>query len=231
MSYIVLAKVCAVSGISIFDENMQVIDDTGSKMSKGQVNCVVGLSRNKFGMKTFPSLPLRQSKGSNYKGNSATWPGGSNPLMLDAKLNKRKTFEVSIMLARGKEHILIGIASLKFVSAVMEAEVDIPIHLIASSKAVEINTNAKTRGDNKLFRKPDNKDSFFQSNPYQMIHGIRTVDFCGGDNRRKYALDRGAFVRIKVRMCTFQIKAETFESLFTHFLQIIGFLLAKEWKD
>jgi hypothetical protein len=80
--------------------------------------------------------------------------------MLDAKLNngKRKTFEVSIMLARGKEHILIGIASLKFVSVLMETEIDIPIHLIASLKAVEINTNAKTRGKAKVFGKSDYND-------------------------------------------------------------------------
>jgi hypothetical protein len=206
MNYIAQVKVCAVSGISIFDEDMQVIDDNRGS-SKGQVNCVVGISRNKFGMKTFPSLPLRQSKGSAYKGNNAVWPGASNPLMLDAKLNngKRKTFEVSIMLARGKEHILIGIASLKFVSVLMETEIDIPIHLIASLKAVEINTNAKTRGKAKVFGKSDYNDSFFQSNQFEMIDGIRTVKFCGGDNNRKYALDRGAFVRLKVRM----MKVET----------------------
>jgi hypothetical protein len=210
MNYEITAKVCSVSGISVFDRNMKAIEDSGSR-SKGQVTCVVGLSRNKFGMKTFPSLPLRQVKGTEYRGNNAVW-GYYNPLTLDKRLNHKeyKTFEVSIMLSRGKEQILIGVASLKFASAVIETEVDVPIHLIGSSKAIQILTNAKTGGKKKMFGKSECKDSFFQSNPYTMINGVRTVSFLGGDDGRKYALDKGSFIRLKVRVHVF-FKSRTFD--------------------
>ena len=55
----------------------------------------------------------------------------------------------------------------------------------------------------KLFGKTKSKDSFFQSNSFETVNGIRTVRFNAGDNNRRYALDRGAFVRLKV--CIFEI--------------------------
>lgn len=199
MNHSVQVKVIAIYGVTVFDKNMKRIDDEGGRTSKGQVSCVVGLSRNKSGMKSEKSLPLRQKRASPYKGNGALWPRDTSVLCLDTKLNgkKQKTFEISIMLDRGKEQILIGIASLKFLSTVLETEIDIPIHTIASKSAVQIQTSARTRCRRRMIGRSTIQDSFFQSNPYTVVNGIRTVSFTGGDNGRRYALDRGAFIRLK----------------------------------
>lgn len=183
----------------MFDKNMKRIEDFGGKTSKGQISCVVGLSRHHRGVKSEKSLPLRQRKGSLYKGNAAIWPRETPALSLDTKLNnkKQKTFEISILLDRGKEQIVIGLSSLKFLSTVLETEIDIPIHTIASQTAIQILVNAKTRARRRFIGKSETKDSFFQSNPYTVISGIKTVCFEGGDSERKYALDKGAFIRLK----------------------------------
>jgi len=141
-------------------------------------------------------------------------------LILDTKLNNKmqKTFELSIMLDRGKEQILIGLSSLKFLSTVLETELDIPIHTIASKTAIQILVNAKTRARKRFMRKAEMNDSFFQSNPYSIIHGIKTVSFRGGDNERKYALEKGAFIRIKVSFIDF-----------IHSLSIVAFLKFSEF--
>lgn len=200
MNHTIQVKISAIYGIAVFDENMRRIEDFGGKTSKGQISCVVGLSRHRSGTKSEKSLPLRQSKGSLYRGDGAIWPRNSLPLSLDTKLKtkkKQKTFEISILLDRGKEQILIGLASLKVFDTVLETEVDIPIHTIASKTAIQILVHAKTRARRRFIGKPEIKDSFFQSNPYTMINGVKTVSFQGGDNERKYALEKGAFIRLK----------------------------------
>jgi hypothetical protein len=197
MKYEIRVELEEVCGIAVFDENM-----TDAKI-KGQVSCVVGLSRNKCGVMSLPSLPLRERKRQvdSHIGFRALWHRNSDPLTLETKLNnyKQKTFEVAVMLSRGSEQILVGIASLKFTSTVFETEINIPIHLIGSSKAVQINHCSKTRGQKRLLGKEDERDSFFQSNPYTINDGIRTVCFRGGDSRRKYSLSKRAFIKLKVR--------------------------------
>ena len=200
MKYQIQVEVDAVHGIAVFDENMML------SKSQGQVSCVVGLSRNRCGMKSSPSLPLRRrhrqsGNAHDYDtGFSAKWPRNTEKLVLDTKLNnhKQKTFEVSIMLSRGSEQILVGIASLKFISTVLETEIDIPIHLISSTRAVQILHSSKTRGRTTFLGRNEVRDSFFQSNPYTVNNGIRTVSFKGGDSKRKYALNKGAYINLKV---------------------------------
>ena len=198
MNCIVQVKVDAVNGIAVFDKDMNMIQESG-KASKGQVSCVVGLSRHKCGIKTAPSLPIRQPHKIPFTGYGAKWPKNSDALTLETKLKgDSKLFELAVMLSRGNEQILLGIASLKFICAVLETEIDIPIHLIGSNKAIAISKNAKTRVESKFLRKGDVKDSFFQSNPFSMDGGIKTVSFEGGDNGRKYAFNHGAFISLKV---------------------------------
>ena len=122
-------------------------------------------------------------------------------LTLKTKFNnlKQKTFEVSVIIVRGREQILIGVASLKFIGAVLETEVEIPIHLIGSTKAIRILSNAKTGGKFKFLRKANVKDCLSHlENPYSVNDGTKTVSFKGGDNKRKYALDKGAKITLKV---------------------------------
>ena len=197
MKFEVKVKVDEVCGFAVFDENM-----SDSKI-KGQVSCIVGLSRHKRGMMSQPSLPLQERKYQveDHISFRAMWYRNSDDLRLDTKLNnlKQKTFELSVMLSRGSEQILVGVASLKFTSTVFETEVHVPIHLIGSSKAIDIVSASKTRCQKKFLGKEEQRDSFFQSNPSTINNGVRTVGFKGGDSKRRYGLVRGAFIKLKVR--------------------------------
>ena len=199
MRYEIQVQVQAVHGIAIFDENMN------KPKVLGQVSCIVGFSRNKVGKKSQPSLPIRR-RGENKigccTGYCAQFPRNAEKLVLDTKLNHsdNKTFEVSVMLSRGSKQILLGISSLKFVSAVLEANIDLPIHLIGSSRAIEIVNSSKTRYHRTFFGKEEVRHSFFQSNPYNINYdGVKCVCFTGGDNDRRYSLNKNAFIRLKVR--------------------------------
>ncbi len=198
MKYEVKVKLEEVCGISVFDDTMM------NAKILGQVSSVVGFSRNKCGIMSQPSLPLREriNQIDDQTDFGAIWHKESDALTLETKLNnyRQKTFEVSIMLSRGSERILIGVASLKFISTVFETEVNIPIHLIGSPKAVEISYSCKTRGQKKFLGKHEDKDSFFQSNPYTINDGVRTVCFKGGDSKRRYGLIKGAYIKLKVRI-------------------------------
>ncbi len=167
--------------------------------SKSQLSCVIGLSRNKNGEKSHPSLPIRngRAKWSSSKSTS----GHSNDISLETHFGKEqtnKTFEVSVMLSRGNEQVLIGVASLTFLSALLETEVEIPIYPIGSDDAIEISHRAKTRKKRNFLGGDHVQDSYFQSNPFIKVDGVHAVSFLGGDCDRKYYSERHASIRLRV---------------------------------
>ena len=188
MKHLINLQVLSVKGITVCDKDMKP-DDFASI----QISCVVGIGRKKELKKTGPSFPVRKTK--------ATWPKEkdavieSSMLSIETSLNnkRKKNFEVSILLVRGNEQMLIGIASLIFVSALLETEIEIPIYPLGSKRAMEIKNEAKT------LKKKGSASK--QINPFLKDAGAaQTVSFNGSDRGRIYSLQESASIRLKVNL-------------------------------
>eukprot|EP00554_Chaetoceros_debilis_P008655 CAMPEP_0194104802 /NCGR_PEP_ID=MMETSP0150-20130528/5086_1 /TAXON_ID=122233 /ORGANISM="Chaetoceros debilis, Strain MM31A-1" /LENGTH=563 /DNA_ID=CAMNT_0038792451 /DNA_START=25 /DNA_END=1716 /DNA_ORIENTATION=- len=185
MKHLINLQVLSVKGITVCDKDMKP-DDFASI----QISCVVGIGRKKELKKTGPSFPVRKTK--------ATWPKEkdavieSSMLSIETSLNnkRKKNFEVSILLVRGNEQMLIGTASLIFVSALLETEIEIPIYPLGSKRAMEIKNEAKT------LKKKGSASK--QINPFLKDAGAaQTVSFNGSDRGRIYSLQESASIRLK----------------------------------
>lgn len=194
MKHLINVEVLSVNGITVCDKDMRSDDFTSI-----QISCVVGIRRKKEFKKTCPSLPIRKTKATWSKTKDRT--AKSPMLSIETSLNnkRKKTFEVSILLDRGNEQMLIGIASLVFVSALLETEIEIPINPLGSKRAMEIMNEAKTLNNRGSESEENVNESFFRINPLlNDDDAAQTLSFNGSDSGRIYSVQKSASIRLKV---------------------------------